>query len=237
MKVLAIDTSNLVMGVAILDGEDVLGEVITYLKKNHSLRLMPAITELMKEVGVKPKDLERIIVAHGPGSYTGVRIGVTTAKALAWSLQIPIVGVSSLEVLAQNGRYFNGSISPLFDARRGQVYTGLYRWNNDRLMITQEKEDCLILLEDWLQLLKSREENILFLGNDLYLHKDLIKSSLGDRAVFGIGSQQNPRPSELAISAREKENFENVHHFVPRYLQLAEAEAKWLASQKEKEVE
>ena len=83
---------------------------------------------------MKPADIEKIVVAKGPGSYTGVRIGVTIAKTLAWTLNIPLVGISSLEVLAAGvGRYFNGCVSPLFDARRGQIYTGLYQYQNGKL--------------------------------------------------------------------------------------------------------
>ncbi|WP_096201975.1 tRNA (adenosine(37)-N6)-threonylcarbamoyltransferase complex dimerization subunit type 1 TsaB [Bacillus sp. FJAT-45350] len=232
MKTLAIDTSNLIMGVAVVDGENVLGEMITNIKKNHSLRLMPAIDELMREVGMKPKDLERIVVAEGPGSYTGVRIGVTTAKTLAWSLNIPIVGVSSLETLAQNGRYFQGSVSPIFDARRGQVFTGLYRSIGNQ--VTQVWEDRLVLLEDWLQQIKEQEEQVLFLGNDLSIHQQTIQDVLGDQAKFGVGSQRNPRPSEIAMLALEREPAGDVHQFVPKYLRLAEAEANWLAEQEGK---
>ena len=230
MKVLAIDTSNLVMSVAVADGGVIVGEFTTYLKKNHSVRLMPAISELMKEVGIAPAELEKIVVARGPGSYTGVRIGVTTAKSLAWSLQIPIVGVSSLEVLAQNGRHFPGFICPLFDARRGQVYTGLYQWHPSGL---EEKiSDQLLLLDDWLPMLQSYEEDILFLGNDLSIHVERIKEALGSRAFFGQVSQQNPRASELIALAQDRPISTNVHEFVPTYLQLAEAEVKWLAAQK-----
>ena len=104
-KVLAIDTSSFVLGVAVTDGEQVAGELITNNKKNHALRLMPAVSKLMEELKIEAKQLDKIVVANGPGSYTGVRIGVTTAKTLAWSLGIPLVMVSSLEVSAQIGRY------------------------------------------------------------------------------------------------------------------------------------
>ena len=121
-KVLAIDTSSFVLGVAVTDGEQVAGELITNNKKNHALRLMPAVSKLMEELKIEAKQLDKIVVANGPGSYTGVRIGVTTAKTLAWSLGIPLVMVSSLEVSAQIGRYTTHSIIPIIDARRGQVY-------------------------------------------------------------------------------------------------------------------
>ncbi|MDM5191769.1 tRNA (adenosine(37)-N6)-threonylcarbamoyltransferase complex dimerization subunit type 1 TsaB [Bacillus hominis] len=229
MKVLAIDTSNYVMGVSLIEEGNVIGEIITNLTKNHSVRLMPAVEKLLKECGVKPKELTKIVVAAGPGSYTGVRIGVTAAKTLAWSLQIPIVGVSSLEVVAANGANFNGLICPLFDGRRGQIYTGLYTYEGER--ITSIEEDRIILIVDWLQMLKDKGQPVLFIGNDVKLHKETIVEYLGDQAVFAPFTKNNPRPSELAFLGLQKEE-QDVHTFVPSYLRLAEAETKWLESQK-----
>src|SRR5699024_3341921 len=110
MNILAMDTSHHVMGVALLQEDKIIGEITTNLAKNHSVRLMPAVEQLMKEVAMKPEDLDKIVVAKGPGSYTGVRIALSTAKSMAWALDIPIVGVSSLEVLAYQGRLFQGYI-------------------------------------------------------------------------------------------------------------------------------
>lgn len=226
MRILAIDTSNDVMGIALLDHQKVAGEYITNLKKNHSIRIMPAIDTLMKECGFEPKDLSRIAVAKGPGSYTGVRIGVTIAKTLAWSLNIPLVGVSSLEVLAASvSRYFNGYVSPLFDARRGQIYTGLYEHQESR--IRSVMKDQIILADEWARQVKEHGQRILFVGNDLSLHESAIKAALGELAVFAAPSELNPRPGELALLAADREP-ENVHAFVPNYIRLAEAEAKWL---------
>lgn len=229
MKVLAIDTSTFVMSIGIVDGDKVLGEVITNLNKNHSVRLMPAIVALMKDAGVQPKELERIVVAHGPGSYTGVRIGVTTAKTLAWSLGIPLVGVSSLEVLAQNGRYFNGVVAPIFDARRGQVYTGLYQ--SEAGVMTNIIEDQICLIKDWANQLATNYQNVLILGNDLSIHKPVIKE-LAEKIQFGSLSDHNPRPSELAKLGIEKDPCADIHQFTPNYIRLAEAEVNWLAKQK-----
>ncbi|RBW67573.1 tRNA (adenosine(37)-N6)-threonylcarbamoyltransferase complex dimerization subunit type 1 TsaB [Bacillus taeanensis] len=230
MKALAIDTTNLVMGTAVIDGNQIIGELITNLKKNHSVRLMPAVQQLLEEVEVKPNELERIIVANGPGSYTGVRIGVTVAKTLAWSLNIPIVGVSSLEVLAQNGRYFQGYVVPLFDARRGQIYTGLYGMKNGKFQNIEE--DKILLSSDWAKQLQNLDQPVLFLGNDLPLHQEHFKGLLGEKAVFGKVSEHNPRPSELAALGIERKPADDVHTFIPNYIRLAEAEANWLASQK-----
>jgi tRNA threonylcarbamoyladenosine biosynthesis protein TsaB len=228
MKVLAIDTSNFVMGIALVEDEIVKGEIITNLKKNHSVRVMPAIQSLLAECEVAPKELDLIVVAKGPGSYTGVRIGVTIAKTLAWTLNIPIVGVSSLEVLAANAKYFDGLISPLFDARRGQIYTGLYKYRNEFLE-TVEK-DQILLSKDWAHQLKEKNEKVLFIGSDYKLHKEILIEELGELAAFAPPSLQLPRPGELALLGMKKEP-ENVHSFVPNYIRLAEAEAKWLEQQ------
>ena len=226
MTILAIDTSNYALGVALLEDNQVLGEYITNLKKNHSVRIMPAIQTLMKDCEKVTADLTKIVVAKGPGSYTGVRIGVTIAKTLAWTLNIPIVGISSLEILASGvGRYFDGYVSPLFDARRGQVYTGLYQYQNDELQTIEE--DRLVMLVNRAEDLKNSGKAILFVGNDLPLHQTAIEAALGSQAVFAASTEQNPRPSELALLGKDKPG-EDIHSFVPNYIRLAEAEAKWL---------
>ncbi|MBM7646584.1 tRNA threonylcarbamoyladenosine biosynthesis protein TsaB [Scopulibacillus daqui] len=230
MKILAIDSSNLVMGVAVNDEERVLGELITNVKKNHSIRLMPAIEQLLKDVDLNPNDLDRIAVAMGPGSYTGVRIGVTIAKTLAWTLNKDLVGISSLEILAQNGRHFNGYIIPFFDARRGQVYTGIYKCEKGIVKVVEE--DRLTLLDKWLEHLVQYDQPLLFLGNDLEKHRQTIKDYCGTLAVFPETTMNNPRPSELANLSIGRPAVPDVHQFVPQYLQLAEAEAKWLDKQK-----
>jgi tRNA threonylcarbamoyladenosine biosynthesis protein TsaB len=227
MTILAIDTSNYPLGVALIEDNQVLGEYITNLKKNHSIRIMPAIQTLMKDCERVPAQLTKIVVAKGPGSYTGVRIGVTIAKTMAWSLKIPLVGISSLEVIAAGaGRYFDGYISPLVDARRGQVYTGLYQYQSGVLTIA--KEDRLVLSADWTAALKEEiKKPILFVGNDLPLHRDVIETVLGSQAKFAAITEYNPRPAELAFLGKDKQG-EDIHSFVPNYIRLAEAEAKWL---------
>ncbi|MGM0918065.1 tRNA (adenosine(37)-N6)-threonylcarbamoyltransferase complex dimerization subunit type 1 TsaB [Bacillus sp. DWP3-1] len=229
MTILAIDTSNHTLGIALVKDSTVIGESITYLKKNHSVRAMPTVEALMKECGVAPSELSKIVVAKGPGSYTGVRIGVTIAKTLAWTLSIPISAVSSLETLAANGQYFDGWISPLFDARRGQVYTGLYTFEEGK--IKEIKPDQNILLTDWLHELKQTGKPVLFLGQDVHLHEESIRSILGETAVKVEGAFHNPRPSMLAFLGTDRP-AEDVHQLVPNYIRLAEAEVKWLEGQK-----
>ncbi len=122
MNILAMDTSNQAMGVAVSKDGQPLGELSTNIKKNHSVRLMLAIDHLMREVNMAPTDLDKIVAAKGPGSYTGVRIGLMTAKSMAWSLDIPITGVSSLEVLAWQGRFII-PIYVLFSMRDAVLFT------------------------------------------------------------------------------------------------------------------
>ncbi|RYM05220.1 tRNA (adenosine(37)-N6)-threonylcarbamoyltransferase complex dimerization subunit type 1 TsaB [Sporolactobacillus sp. THM7-7] len=229
MNILAIDSSNLVMGVAVVSESRVLGELMTNVKKNHSVRLMPAIAQLMKDVGLTPGDLDRIAVAKGPGSYTGLRIGVSTAKTMAWTLRKELVGVSSLEVVAQNGRYFDGYIAPFFDARRGQVFSGLYTYRDGKIVTVTH--DRLVLMKNWLPELASLGKPVLFLSNDLAKWREDLSAL--PKAVFGGGPQHIPRASELARLGREKDPVPDVHHFLPTYLRLAEAEAKWLARQEQ----
>jgi tRNA threonylcarbamoyladenosine biosynthesis protein TsaB len=230
MTILAIDTSNYALGVALLEENQVLGEYITNLKKNHSVRIMPAIQTLMKDCERVPADLTKIVVAKGPGSYTGVRIGVTIAKTLAWTLNIPLVGISSLEILASTGRYFEGYVSPLFDARRGQVYTALFQFKNG--IQTTVELDQLVMLSDWATKLTEMTKPILFVGNDLQIHRTKIEELVGSKALFASITEQNPRPSELALLGKDKQG-EDVHSFVPNYIRLAEAEAKWLEAKGE----
>ncbi|CAN7580499.1 tRNA (adenosine(37)-N6)-threonylcarbamoyltransferase complex dimerization subunit type 1 TsaB [Rossellomorea sp. LjRoot5] len=229
MTILSIDTSNYPFGVALIEEDKVIGEYITYMKKNHSVRAMPAVEQLLKDCGVEAKELTKIIVANGPGSYTGVRIGVTLAKTLAWSLNIPLIPVSSLATLASSGRYFPGYIVPLFDARRGQVYTGLYKFQGDRLVCVEE--DCNIMLDVWVTKLKELDKDLLFVGNDVSIHESLIKEVLEDQARIAPFVSHNPRPSELAYIGLGLKEM-TAHEVLPNYIRMAEAEVKWLESQK-----
>lgn len=232
MYTLAMDTSNNVLAVAILKNRTVIGEFITNLKKNHSVRLMPAIDLLMEEVGVESNQLEKIVVAKGPGSYTGVRIGLTTAKTLAWALNVPLIGVSSLESLAYQTRFYNGLICPFFDARRGMVYIGGYEWNQNKMSKTLEETN--ILMTDWLDILVKQNKEVLFLSPDIGQYKELIKEKMGQLAIIPEDSFHIARASDLAF-AGEHHAAVSPHVLTPNYLRMAEAEAKWKQAQEERE--
>lgn len=231
MNILALDTSTNVLGISLHKDSEVIGEFITNLKKNHTIRLMPAIDQLMKEVGMMPGQLDKIVVAKGPGSYTGVRIGLTTAKSLAWALNIPIIGISSLESLAYQGRFFDSYICPFFDARRGTVFTCLYKWEKTELVQVFEEQN--ILMKEWLKQMEESKEEILFLSPDIDIYNSMINDHLGELAIIPEKSYHLPKPSHVAIAGMQKAS-DHIHHLAPNYLRLAEAEAKWIESQKEK---
>ena len=232
MNILAIDTSTNVLGVGLASEEKIIGEYITNIKRNHSTRVLPAIEYMLNDVGYAFQDLDKIVVAEGPGSYTGLRIGVTIGKTLAWTLQIPLSGVSSLKAMAASAHYFPGYLAPLMDARRGNIFTGLYRYEGEKLI--QVIEDQHIAAEEWAQELKEYAEPILFIGHDVALHKETFQRTLQNRAQFPAAQLHIQRPGELALLGKDAPEVQ-VHSFVPNYLRLAEAEAKWRAKNQGKE--
>ncbi len=226
---LGIDTSNAPFSAALVEDGTILIEQTSAMKKTHSIQAMPAVEQLLASANLRPSDLDAIAVAEGPGSYTGVRIGVTLAKTLAWTLDIPLVGVSSLEVLAANAVPFEGVICPLFDARRGNVYCGLYKSKGERLhRIWEDRHGSL---EELLSDISFIHQPVLFIGTDVDLHKTAIRESLGEQAVFAPFPQQLPRASQLILLAEQRLPVTDVHDFVPAYRRIPEAEANWLQQQ------
>lgn len=226
---LGIDTANTPLSVAIVKDGQVLVEETSTMAVNHSLRAMPAIEEVCRKANVEPADLDAIAVSEGPGSYTGVRIGVTIAKTLAWTLQKPLYGVSSLHVLAMNGLYFNGLVCPIVDARRLNVYSGAYRMEEGRMIEVIEDQHCA--LADLLQQLKDQALPVLFIGQDVQMHQEQIVECLGDQALIAPAPLHAPRASMAIQIAQEQQEAAQVHPFVPEYRRITEAEANWLKTQ------
>lgn len=133
MRVLAVDTSTLAGGVALLEGGRLVGEYVLDVSATHSERLMPAIDRVLGDAGWRPIDLEGLAVAIGPGSFTGLRIGVATVKGLALALGIPVAAVPTLDAMAESLPYAALPVCPVLDARKGEVYCSLYRWDGGRM--------------------------------------------------------------------------------------------------------
>ncbi len=235
MKLLSMDTSTLVMGAAVFDLETqkVLGEITTNLHKNHSVRLMPTIDRLLRDLDLTVDKITHLAVTSGPGSYTGIRIGVTTAKTIAWAKQIPLYSESSLAVLAMNGLRFEGLVVPMFDARRGRVYTGAFQFEQGKIQEAFPQQ--VIAVDRWLEQMASANQPVLFLGDDVIRFREEVLAALGEHAFFGTPAENIPHPASLAWLAYQKwRQHEPPEHqdFAPNYLQLTEAEANWLKKQR-----
>ena len=218
MKVLAFDTSSKALSLAILEDKQVLAETTINIKKNHSITLMPAIDFLMTSLDWTPKDLDRIVVAEGPGSYTGLRIAVATAKTLAHTLNIELVGMSSLLALVPYQQ--EGLFVPLMDARRNNVYAGFYE-NAKPVM-----PEAHLSFERVIELIKGASQ-VTFVGEvDPFVEQ--IQEHL-PRTNF---KATLPNAANLALLAWDKE-ANSLHDFVPNYLKRVEAEENWLKNHTE----
>ena len=218
MKVLAFDTSSKPLSLAILEDKQVLAETTINIKKNHSITLMPAIDFLMASLDWTPKDLDRIVVAEGPGSYTGLRIAVATAKTLAHTLNIELVGMSSL--LALVPRQQEGLFVPLMDARRNNVYAGFYE--NAKPVLPEAHLPFAEVLEQ----VKDAEQ-VTFVG-EVGPFVEQIQEHL-PQANY---QETLPNAANLALLAWDREAA-SLHDFVPNYLKRVEAEENWLKNHTE----
>ena len=218
MKVLAFDTSSKALSLAILEDKQVLAETTINIKKNHSITLMPAIDFLMASLDWTPKDLDRIVVAEGPGSYTGLRIAVATAKTLAHTLNIELIGMSSLLSLVP--RQQEGLLVPLMDARRNNVYAGFYE-NAKPVM-----PEAHLSFAEVLEKVKDAEQ-VTFVG-EVGPFVEQIQEQLPQASY----QETLPNAANLALWAWDKK-ADSLHDFVPNYLKRVEAEENWLKNHTE----
>ena len=218
MKVLAFDTSSKALSLAILEDKQVLAETTINIKKNHSITLMPAIDFLMASLDLTPKDLDRIVVAEGPGSYTGLRIAVATAKTLAHTLNIELVGMSSLLALVPSQQ--EGLVVPLMDARRNNVYAGFYENENPVL------PEAHLSFAEVLEQVKDAEQ-VTFVGE-----VGVFAEQIQERLPQANYQETLPNVANLALWAWDKE-VDSLHDFVPNYLKRVEAEENWLKNHTE----
>lgn len=234
MTTLAIDTSNELLGVALMQDGILLGETMTYKQGGQTARLMPAIVSLMEQTDVTVDELSNIIVAQGPGSYTGVRVGVTTAKTMAWALDIPIYPVSSLRALAYNAQFHEGYVMPFFNARRNAVFTALYRFEAGELQEVIEEQyvplaDWFILVKDLLA--KNNGEKIVCLSPHITVFTEELKEQLANHIILPQQDAHQLRPAHL-IRASDDVREKQVHLVRPNYLRMTEAEANLVKQQK-----
>lgn len=175
-KILGIESSSLVASVAILDGDTITAEYTVNHKKTHSQTLLPMLDEIVRMTEQNLEDLDAIAVSGGPGSFTGLRIGSATAKGLGLALEKPLIHVPTLDAMAYNLYGCGERICPIMDARRGQVYTGIYRFEDNTFRTL--KEDCAIALEELLEELAAAQEPVVFLGDGVPVGREKIAARL-----------------------------------------------------------
>lgn len=224
------DTTTLACSVALLDGESLPAEFTLNIRKTHSERLLPLVQALLDESAVEREQLQGIAVAAGPGSFTGIRIGLSTARALAQGLAIPAVGVSTLQALAEGVLWPGALVCPLLDARRSEVYCALYR----RETVPPRALELLIPpaaleLAPFVERLKLYNEPVIFTGEGLNTYGDYLVETMGEGAVLAPPPQRICRAALVALCGRrqlERSPTLTYHELLPQYLRRPEAERR-----------
>src|SRR6056297_2531125 len=227
MIVLGIESATETASCAVLSEEKLLGEYSQNIGKTHSENLMTLIDNLIIDTEINLRDISGIAITKGPGSYTGLRIGIAIAKSMSQSLNLPILSISTLESLAYNLPYTENIINPILDARSNRIYTALYEWSNDKMI--EIKEDCDTTIEEHIDsiLENNSSKKIIFIGNGVAKHKDYIYSRLGDRCTFACSYINNLKSSSTAQAGIEKlknHDFLTWENFNPIYLRKTQAE-------------
>ena len=224
MKILAVETSASVASAAICDEDKLICEMVLNHKKTHSEKLMPMIDELFKSCELSASEIDVFAAASGPGSFTGLRIGVCAVKGLAHAVNKPVIGVSTLEALAYNLPYADGLICPIMDARRSQVYNGIYRFQNGFPEIVTAPR--AVALSECLEDVRG-EERVYFIGDGVPVYREEIQRVLGEKAVFAPLSCNAQRASCVAAAAlRYAKEGKTMHYseLLPVYLRKPQAE-------------
>jgi tRNA threonylcarbamoyladenosine biosynthesis protein TsaB len=227
MMTLALDTSAKTVGIALLEDDSILVESFFNLGVNSSLLLLPAIEEMFRKAGLDVDRVDLWACTVGPGSFTGLRIGLGTLKGLALATGRPIVGVSTLEALAFQGIQASTLICPMMDAQKKQIYTALYRAEAD-FSLKRMGEERLIDLDVFLP---SISEKTLFLGDGAMKYRDRITELLPARSCFAAPHLHAVRASAVGLLGRRnyaRGEILDLLTFTPRYLRLSEAESKLL---------
>lgn len=232
MLILAFETSAKAGSVALLDEHKLLGESYQNTGLTHSQTLMVMAEDLLKQCGKTISDLTAVAVAAGPGSFTGVRIGVAAAKGLSWGAELPCYGVSTLEAMAENLGIYEGYVCPCMDARRSQVYNALFYVNQG--VIERVTGDRAIALSDLGAELKEKTDPIYLVGDGAVLaHKTL--SAHIPNLILPPEHKQHQRASGVALAAAKKiANGEtgDANALEPNYLRLSQAERERLEKEK-----
>ncbi len=229
MKILAFETSAKAASVALLENGKLLGENYQNTGLTHSQTLMVMAEDMLKSCGLTAKDVDAVAVAAGPGSFTGVRIGVAAAKGFAWGGELPCYGVSTLEAMARNLGVWEGYVVPAMDARRSQVYTAIF--HADKGELTRMEEDMAISLADLKEKIKNFNQPIFLVGDGAVLcYNTLLEEVPG--LVLPPEHRMHQRAAGVALAAQamaDSGDPGNAAELTPNYLRLSQAERERLA--------
>ena len=222
MKILAVDTATKSCSVAVIDDESLLAESTVANNQTHSRHLLQLIDAVIGQAGLAITELDGFAVSNGPGSFTGLRIGIASIKGLAFSLKKPVVGVSSLMALAYQCRHTPYLICPVIDARKQEVYFCRYRSHNGEL---KQKIPEQVALPD--EAVGNIREPCIFIGSGAHLYKQLIIGELGQLAHFAAENEHTIQASAVAwlsLPQFKRQDTDDVHLLVPHYIRKSDAE-------------
>lgn len=224
MRILALDSSGLVATVAILEDEQTIAEYTVNYKKTHSQTLLPMLDEIVKMTEFDLQSIDAIAVAGGPGSFTGLRIGSATAKGLGLALGKPLIHVPTVDGMAYNLFGNTGLICPIMDARRNQVYTGLYRFEKEFQVVEQQ---MAVSVQDLIEKLNKYGEKVTFLGDGVPVYREQLEAGLNVEICYAPANMN--RQSAASIGALGMKYFaegkvESAREHQPDYLRLSQAE-------------
>ncbi len=228
MLVLAIDTSTNAGSVALFDDKKgLVGEEFLNVKRNHSDTIMKAIDNLLVNAKVDIDEINKIGVATGPGSFTGIRVGVSIAKGFVFGQEKEIVGYNTLDLIANNVTFTDKYIMPLIDARKGRAYYSLYKYENGSIVRVEEYQDGS--LEEFLHDYKNKE--VIFVGDGSQSYRELIKEIMGEKAYIVSNANAYPKASVLAEKIVSLEG-QNEFILEPYYHSKTQAEREKEAREK-----
>ncbi len=225
MRILALDSSGLVATVAILEDEKTIAEYTVNYKKTHSQTLLPMLDEIVRMTEFDLSTVDAIAVAGGPGSFTGLRIGAATAKGLGLALNKPLIHVPTVDGLAYNLYGTTGLICPIMDARRDQVYTGLYRFEDGQFQIVEKQ--MAISVQELIGKLNQYGEKVTFLGDGVPVHGEELKKELQVECSFAPAHMNRQRAATvgtLGMKYYREGKIESATQHCPDYLRLSQAE-------------
>lgn len=228
MFILGIDTATRVAGAAVIGEGRLISERFIHNLKTHSQNIIPMIQQVVNDAGITPRDLSGIAVTGGPGSFTGLRIGMSVAKTMSLALNIPVISVSTLKTLAWNILGTKSLICPILDARKNEVYTCIYKSSDKDLV--ELMDPTAMSIESLIEEIAGFEGEVTFLGDAVPVYGDLLKEKLGPRAGFASMINSFPRASaaaELGISLLKDTDPAQSIFLQPVYLRKSEAEVTW----------